>query len=327
VTHVQRRPLAGLNFSLERFFAAFRREMPADIDVRVHVVPFHSTGVWRRVADVLSVAVRRGDVVHISGDVHFVALGVRKQRTLLTVLDCRSLFASGWRRAVFRELWLRRPVRHAARVVAISDFTAAELTAISGLPRDRIDVIPVSIDDAFVPAPQPSNPRPVVLCFGQAPNKNLDRVIEAVTDLDVHLRIVGALPPATVTLLRATAVPYTNGVGLSDAELAEWYAASDVVAFPSLYEGFGMPIVEAQAVGRPVVTSAKAPMDEVAGGAACLVDPEDVVSIRKGLERVLGDAAYRAELVAAGYRNRERFRPALAAAKYAEIYREMVGSA
>jgi glycosyltransferase involved in cell wall biosynthesis len=66
-------------------------------------------------------------------------------------------------------------------------------------------------------------------------------------------------------------------------------------------------------------------MDDVAGGAACLVDPENVASIRAGIERVLGDADYRRELVAAGYRNRERFRPAVAAAQYAQIYRELVG--
>jgi glycosyltransferase involved in cell wall biosynthesis len=84
-----------------------------------------------------------------------------------------------------------------------------------------------------------------------------------------------------------------------------------------------MPIVEAQATGRPVVTSARAPMDEVAGGAACLVDPEDVASIRAGIERVLRDEKYRGELVRAGFVNRERFRPAAQARQYAEIYREM----
>jgi glycosyltransferase involved in cell wall biosynthesis len=97
----------------------------------------------------------------------------------------------------------------------------------------------------------------------------------------------------------------------------------DLLLFPSLHEGFGLPIVEAQATGRPVVTSDREPMTEVSGGAAVLVDPEDVASIRTGVLRVLEDHQLAAELVRRGRVNVGRFSASAVAAQYAAIYWEL----
>ena len=96
-----------------------------------------------------------------------------------------------------------------------------------------------------------------------------------------------------------------------------------MVAFVSTFEGFGMPIVEAQRVGRAVLTSTVASMPEVAGGAACLVDPFDPLAIRAGVLRILGDADYRRRLVEQGFENAKRFEPQVIADTYAQIYREI----
>ena len=302
--------------------------MPDDIDVRTRIMPFRSSAIVRRVGDLIATAVIRGDVVHVTGDIQFVALAVARRRSIVTMHDCGLAYGpNGMTRRIFRSLWVRRPVRHAGRVVAVSDFTRRQLVELTGLPVERIDVIPTTIDDSFTPVPigDPQRAVPVVLCFAATPNKNVERVIEAVTGLRMHLNIVGRLSEATTQRLAASALSWSNHIGLSDEALRQQYIEADLVLFPSTYEGFGMPIVEGQATGRPVVTSDRAPMNEVAGGAACLVDPDDPASIRAGVERVLNDAVYRRDLVVKGYKNRERFRPEVAARAYAQIYREMVG--
>jgi glycosyltransferase involved in cell wall biosynthesis len=322
---VHRRPIAGLNFSVERYFAAVRGAMPGDIAVRVKIVPEFSTGVWRRVVDMVSVALIWRGLVHVTGDIHFVNLLVPRRRSVLTVHDCRlAEEGNAVVRFIYRWLWLRLPVRRAGRVVAVSEFTRNQLAEFAGVTADRIEVIPTTIDDDFVPAPaRVADGAPRVLFIGSTPNKNLDRCVEALRGLDVELHVVGSVGDDPRSALAEAGVRWTSEEGVSDDRLRQAYAEADVILFPSTYEGFGMPIVEAQATARPVVTSDRAPMNEVAGGAACLVDPEDAASIRAGLERVLTDAAYRDELVKKGLVNRERFRPAVAAEAYARVYRDL----
>ena len=116
---------------------------------------------------------------------------------------------------------------------------------------------------------------------------------------------------------------FKNIFDLSREELVEQYQRCDLLIFASTYEGFGLPIVEANAVGRPVVTSNLWSMPEVAGNAACLVDPLDVASIRAGICRVIQDSAYRERLVEAGFENVKRFQVEGIAAQYANLYRSV----
>ena len=114
---------------------------------------------------------------------------------------------------------------------------------------------------------------------------------------------------------------------VDNAGIMAAYRRCDLVLFASTHEGFGLPILEAQATGRPVITSNCSSMPEVAGDAACLVDPFDVAAIRAGLERVIRDASFRTELLRRGYINVRRFSAQRIAAQFAELYREIAAPA
>jgi glycosyltransferase involved in cell wall biosynthesis len=164
---------------------------------------------------------------------------------------------------------------------------------------------------------------PVLLQIGTNNNKNIVNVARALSGVPCHLRIIGRLSKAQIAQLDNSKISYSSVSNLTDSEILTEYIQSDALIFASTYEGFGMPIVEAQATGRPVLTSNVMSMPEVAGDAACLVDPLDVNDIRRGVLTVINDERFRNELVEKGYSNAQRFRPEIIARQYAEIYKEI----
>jgi glycosyltransferase involved in cell wall biosynthesis len=159
--------------------------------------------------------------------------------------------------------------------------------------------------------------------MGTWPNKNVPRSAEALRGLHVEVVLIGPVDDVQRSLLDDAVPGWTHHPGPDDDAVVRLLQECDLLLFPSLQEGFGLPIVEAQATGRPVVTSHREPMAEVSGGAAVLVDPEDVGSIRSGILRVLEDDDLAEQLVQRGLVNVERFSPSAVAAQYAAIYDEL----
>jgi glycosyltransferase involved in cell wall biosynthesis len=141
--------------------------------------------------------------------------------------------------------------------------------------------------------------------------------------MQCQLVVIGRLSPSQEAAIDENGIVLENHVNLSEAELVRQYQECDLVSFASTFEGFGMPIVEAQRVGRPVVTSRCSSMPEVAGAAACFVDPLDVASIRAGIRSVIENREYRESLIVAGYENAKRFDANTIALQYLSMYRRV----
>jgi len=271
--------------------------------------------------------------------------------SVITLHDLRMLrfpetFSS--LRGHFLRWALPRSLRRAAAVIAISEETRREMLAL--VPGVRAECVSVAypgidhrwfrpVEDAAIHDARERLGLPgrfVLAVSTREPHKNLPRLLEAVARVrqvpgleDLCLVLVGATfatgtsddLPSTIARLNLQDVTRSLGI-VSDDDLPKVYAAASVLCFPSLYEGFGYPPLEAMAVGTPVVTSNVSCLPEVVGEAAELVDPLDVEAVAAGLQQVLMSESRRNELVALGRERAARYSWESHARQVVQVYRE-----
>lgn len=323
VVYFHRLRRRSANFSIERIFEDVRARLAGRIVPVVSVGRFESSGLIRRTWLCLEAWLRQGDVNHVTGDINFVGLLLTPRRTVQTIHDCGHLArTSGLRHALLKLFWVTIPIRRCAAVTVVSEATKQELLRyVPWCPAEKIVVIPNAIQSGFEFDARPFDSScPRILQIGTAPNKNLPRLVGALRGLRCHLEVVGRLSDSQRLLLEEAGIDYSAKADLTDAEVIEAYRRADLVAFVSTYEGFGMPILEAQATGRPVITSNVLSMPFVAGDGALLVDPGDSRSIREAVERLIRDPGLRARLIKAGRENVKRFSAAAVADQYLDLY-------
>lgn len=316
----------GHKFSIEKVFSAVIGGFRArQIDVRCVEVPCGTASPWSLLCNLLYCWRLRKRLVHITGDIHYCALALRRSKYIITIHDMVLLERKNkLSHFIFLWLWYKLPIRRAGCVTCISEKTKEQIIKFCGPLTIPVHVIPNPIDMRFRFFPKNFNClRPVILHVGTKENKNLFRVVEAIKNIRCALRIIGRLTPRQREILDASSIQYSSCHDISDGQIIEEYKRADIVCFPSLFEGFGMPIIEAQATGRVVVTSNISPMTDVAGEAACFVDPHDVDSIRNGISRVICDRAYREKLIYAGVKNVQRYSSKMVARRYLKIYGEL----
>jgi glycosyltransferase involved in cell wall biosynthesis len=237
--------------------------------------------------------------------------------TVLTVHDLAILRAPEafprWHR-LYGKAGLEGVLRAADAVVAVSEFTRSEVMALAGVPEERIRVVPNGVDAVFTPDGPRADGDYVLTVATLEPRKNLRRAVDAAREAGVELRVVGARGWGGVD------VPGWVGE-VPDAELALLYRGARCVVYASLYEGFGLPVLEAMACGAPVVTSRATAMEEVAGGAAILVDPLDVSAIAAGIAEAV---TRRDELTTAGATRAREFTWSRSADAVEALWQELV---
>jgi glycosyltransferase involved in cell wall biosynthesis len=293
----------------------------------------------------------RREAVDLFHAPHYVLPPLTPCTSVVTIHDCIHLrfpqylpnrIGYAYARA---QMW--SATHRAARVITVSEASKRDILRYFRVPESRIDVIYNAIDDRFWQQPATEEiervreryrlDAPFVLYAGNIkPHKNLERLIEAFHLLrqnpamhGVQLLIIGDEISKYATLRRAVhrhkLHKHVRFFGfVSDQTLAALYRLADAFVFPSLYEGFGLPPLEAMASGCPVIVSNVSSLPEVVGDAALMIDPYEPSAIADAMERVLTDAALRADLRRRGLARAREFSWERSIARVREIYAEVM---
>jgi len=315
-------------YSMDRVFSTVRSAMPPGHEYAALTCPSVGRDWPGRIQNLRWVSEQLADVHHVTGDAHYLTFGLPQCRTVLTIHDCgRISELAGLRRFLYRKIWFDESARRAKIVTVISEFTKEQVGKLTNISSSRIKVIYNPIMPGFTYSPKEFNKKsPKILQIGTAGNKNVERLITALSGLRCQLLIVGLPTAKQERLLKDNSVQFEVRVGLSDEELRDCYRESDLVTFCSTYEGFGMPVTEAQAIGRPLVASNVTSIPEIGGAGAQYIDPFSVDSIRSGVLRVIESPTLRDEIVGRGLDNIRRFDPVTTAGMYLECYENVMRS-
>ena len=329
ITYIYRTP--GKERSIERVFDPVIKYMSGhghevESSFAKSFVIWPLAMVYNMVRYALASYFSKDRVFHITGDVQYVACWMNPKNTVLTVHDCVVLHnpnVSNWYKRFVSKLWYEMPLRRLRKITCISEATRQDLIQFFPWVSEKLRVVPNPVGGEFVFSKKDLNTDcPVILHVGTRSNKNLERVIEALVGVSCKLLIIGVLSNEQSRLLEKHHINYENRFHISDEEIVAAYQEADIISFPSLFEGFGMPIIEGQTVGRPVVTSQIEPMCSVAGSGAVLVDPYSTSSIREGFLKLIKDNDYYSYINGQGQNNAKKYNINAVGERYIGFYEE-----
>lgn len=323
ITYFHRNHKCG--YSIYKVFSIIENQIKKDIPIEEYFTPSPKSTPWDVIKNSWFVYKHRNKkgINHITGHIHDTILGLIGCKTVLTIHD--TVFLDNVKNPIKRFykwlFWLYIPVKLSNIITCISQETQKHILENVNVKKEKIKVIYNPIDPSYQFVPKEFNSqRPVILHIGTGWNKNLQRTILALKDIPCHLRIVGNLSPDILELLHTNKIDYSNVCNLTDEEIKQEYIHCDIVNFPSIYEGFGMPIIEGQQTGRVVITSQIEPMMDISGNAAILIDPNNTEKMRKAYISAIQDNNLRNSHIQKGLNNVKRFEASHIAKQYIDLY-------
>lgn len=310
-----------MGYSIGKVFNTIEKEISKYENIESIYLPYPNykiLSLYKNIKYVLQyLRNKKFDIIHITGTEHYLLPFLRKYNTIITVHDLGFYTEKkkSFHLLLKYLLWIKT-LKLAKYVTFISEKSKNEALKLEKIK--QYDVIYNPVDSSFVEHKKIFNVAcPTILHIGTKENKNLIKSIKAMSGLSCKLRIIGKLNDKQIEALNVYKINYSNVFNLTDEQLLEEYKNCDIVNFPSTYEGFGMPLLEAQAVGRIVITSNIEPMNTIANGAAIIVNPYSVESIRKGYIEAFN---FDSDIICKGLINAKNFKVDNIARKYLDLY-------
>lgn len=278
--------------------------------VKLKGKPFKATDVFKLTC---YLAVNKGLYFSPGYNAPFLFL----KRSMITVHDLNHIEygTAGLLKKLYYKFVIKRACRHAIRIFTVSEFSKKRICDWSGIEQSKVVVLGNGISDVFKASDDVGNFdfKYIYISGNRKKHKNeglaLIACLDSIKERQLKVVFTGEASEELTEIVKLNDIE--NDViflgSVSDQEMAQVYRSAELVLFPSLYEGFGLPVVEAMACRTPVITSNTTSLVEVSGDAACLIDPLSLDEMRHAINKILGDEAYKNILIEKGIKNIERY--------------------
>jgi len=317
-----RKPIIGQHYSIENVYNDIITNNYNIFYFQKKICPFESKGFFKRFFLIIWAAFNQGDINHVTGDINFINFFFKKRSTILTVPDCYLLSKFNFiYYFLYKLFWLNLPILKSSAVITISEKIKSEILKYTNINKNKIKVINCPLNKIFKLRRKKFNKKPVILIIGTSPNKNIERMISAIKGVNCKLTIIGKINYNIKDKLNSFCIEYKELFNLTNEEVFQEYKKCDMLLFVSLYEGFGLPIIEAQAVGRPVITSNIEPMKSIGSTGALYVNPYKIDQIHKSILMIINNSSLRTRLINNGLKNASKYKLNKVKKEYLEFYK------
>ena len=312
--------------SITRSFDPLIKELKKEHTVKEFRVPYAGANPINVIRNILFVHKHRTSkgINHITGDIHYCILGLIGVKSVLTIHDDYAIIkAPNILNRIYKWIfWIYLPIKLADRVLCITEETMLKIQ--KHIHTRKLQVLTQHVpEDGFVFSSHHFNTEcPLIVQIGTDKQKNLESTLYALEGIKCKLRVIQRMTRQQHVLAKKLKIDYSNAYNLTANQIIDEYKNADFVVFPSLYEGFGMPTIEAQAIGRVIITSNIPPMNWVSGrDAIFLNNPLDIDEYRKMIREVIYNQNLRERTIISGLKNVKRFSLETVVTNFVRLYK------